>query len=140
MKALLAVDGSTHALRAAKTLAELAKHCADTRAHVLNVQPHVPYLDLLGEDRKLAIDRLVQERGKDAMESACNALTVAGVPFDVEVVSGDAAIAIARIAAAKHCDFILMGTRGMGALAGVALGSVATKVAHLADLPVTLVK
>ena len=33
-----------------------------------------------------------------------------------------------------------MGTRGMGAAAGMALGSVATKVAHLADLPVTLVK
>lgn len=140
MKALLAVDGSTHAFRAAQTLAQLAKHCAGTRAHVLNVQPHVPYLDLLGEDRKLSVDQLMQERGRDAVESACKALTVAGVPFEVEVVSGDAPSAIARIAVAKQCDFILMGTRGMGAVAGMALGSVATKVAHLAELPVTLVK
>jgi nucleotide-binding universal stress UspA family protein len=33
-----------------------------------------------------------------------------------------------------------MGTRGMGAIAGMALGSVANKVVHLADLPITLVK
>ena len=140
MKALLAVDGSTHALRAAQTLGELAKHCAGARAHVLNVQPHVPYLDLLGDERKSSVDRLMQERGMDAMESACKALTLAGVPFEVEIVSGDAALAIVRVAVAKQCDFILMGTRGMGAIAGMALGSVATKVAHLADLPVTLVK
>lgn len=140
MKALLAVDGSTHALRAAQTLGQLAKHCAGTRAHVLNVQPHVPYLDLLVEERKLSVDRLMQERGMDAMESACKALTVACVPFEVEVVSGDAPLAIARIAAARQCDFILMGTRGMGTVAGMALGSVATKVAHLAEMPVTLVK
>ena len=33
-----------------------------------------------------------------------------------------------------------MGTRGMGTIANLALGSVATKVIHLANIPVTLVK
>ena len=33
-----------------------------------------------------------------------------------------------------------MGTRGMGAIEGLALGSVAHKVVHLASVPVTLVK
>ena len=140
MKALLAVDGSTHALRAARALVDLAKHCADTRAHVLNVQPHIPYVDLLGEERQAPIERWLQERGKEAMESACEVLTVAGVPFEVEVLSADAPLAIARIAVERHCDFILMGTRGMGTIAGIALGSVATKVVHLAEIPVTLVK
>jgi nucleotide-binding universal stress UspA family protein len=140
MKALLAVDGSAHALRATQTLVGLAKHCADTRAHVLNVQPHISYVALLGEERQPAIERWVQERGKEAMESACEMLKVAGVPFEFEVVSAEAPLAIARIALERHCDFILMGTRGMGAIAGMALGSVATKVVHIADLPVTLVK
>lgn len=140
MMALLAVDGSTHALRATRTLVDLAKHCSDTRAHVLNVQPHTPYVDLLGEERRAPIERWVQERGKEAIESACQVLTVAGLPFEVEVVAGDAPLAITRIALERRCDFILMGTRGMGAIAGMALGSVATKVVHLADLPVTLVK
>ena len=33
-----------------------------------------------------------------------------------------------------------MGTRGMGAVAGLVMGSVAQKVVHLAAVPVTLVK
>jgi nucleotide-binding universal stress UspA family protein len=33
-----------------------------------------------------------------------------------------------------------MGTRGMTPLASLVLGSVATKVIHLSDVPVTLVK
>ena len=33
-----------------------------------------------------------------------------------------------------------MGTRGMRALGNLALGSTATKVIHLAEVPVTLVK
>ncbi len=41
---------------------------------------------------------------------------------------------------AEGVDVIVMGTRGMGALANLALGSTATKVVHLAEVPVTLVK
>jgi nucleotide-binding universal stress UspA family protein len=36
-------------------------------------------------------------------------------------------------------DMIFMGTRGMTALANVALGSVTTRVLHLAHVPVLLV-
>jgi nucleotide-binding universal stress UspA family protein len=44
-----------------------------------------------------------------------------------------------------HCDQIIMGTRGLGAggvaaISGLLLGSIATKVLHLVDVPVTLVK
>jgi nucleotide-binding universal stress UspA family protein len=33
-----------------------------------------------------------------------------------------------------------MGTRGMGAVPNLLLGSVASKVVHLVDIPVTLIK
>ncbi len=33
-----------------------------------------------------------------------------------------------------------MGTRGLGRISGLMLGSVATKVIHLATVPVTLIK
>lgn len=33
-----------------------------------------------------------------------------------------------------------MGTQGLGAMAGLLMGSVATKVLHLLDVPVLLVK
>jgi nucleotide-binding universal stress UspA family protein len=35
---------------------------------------------------------------------------------------------------------IAMGTRGMGTIGNLLMGSVATKVVHLASVPVTLVK
>jgi len=35
---------------------------------------------------------------------------------------------------------IVMGTRGMGTVANLVLGSVATKVIHLSHIPVILVK
>ena len=37
------------------------------------------------------------------------------------------------------CDMIHMGTRGMTALANMGMGSIATKVLHLAQVPVLLV-
>lgn len=140
MKVLLAVDGSDCALRAARTLAEWAKTCNGTCAHVLNAQPVVPYMDLLGEARRDRVEAWVQELGRQTVQGACDVLAGAGVPFEVEVLESDAAPAIARIALERHCDFILMGSRGMSAIAGFALGSVAAKVVHLAGVPVTLVK
>jgi len=35
---------------------------------------------------------------------------------------------------------IVMGSRGLGSFEGLLLGSVATRVIHLTELPVTLVK
>jgi nucleotide-binding universal stress UspA family protein len=48
--------------------------------------------------------------------------------------------AIAALAWELGCDLIVMGTHGMGSIAGLALGSVASKVIHLAGVPVTVVK
>jgi nucleotide-binding universal stress UspA family protein len=39
-----------------------------------------------------------------------------------------------------HCDFIIMGTRGLGAAAAAALGSVALEVVRRSRIPVALVR
>ena len=53
---------------------------------------------------------------------------------------GEPAETIARYAKENTCDHIVIGTRGLSAVSGLLLGSVATKVIHLADMPVLLVK
>ena len=48
---------------------------------------------------------------------------------------------IHRIAGEEKADHIIMGTRGLGGIRGLLLGSVSTQVLHLVgDVPVTLVK
>jgi nucleotide-binding universal stress UspA family protein len=140
MKALIAIDGSTHSLRATQFLIRLMNQRGTMEAHVLNVQPGVPYLALLPDDRQADVERWMHEGGREVSKPACQMLSPAGVPYQLHVVSGDTAEAIVRCAREFHCDLIVMGTRGMGAVARLALGSVATQVIHLSDVPVTLVK
>ena len=140
MKALIATDGSGHSLRAARFLIEWMKHCGTIEVHVINVQLCPPFIDLLPAERRTDIEQWIQKRGKEESAAACQMLSAAGLPYQLHVVWGDAAEAIARCAREHHCEQIAMGTRGMGAIAGLALGSVATKVIYLADVPVTLVK
>ena len=73
-------------------------------------------------------------------ESGEKLLKEAGVPYATEILRGPIASTIAERADALGCDGIVMGTRGMTALKNLVLGSVATKVVHASQLPVTLVK
>ena len=52
---------------------------------------------------------------------------------------------IARYVQDLHCEQVITGTRGLGSgakgvLSGLLLASIATKVLHLVDVPVTQVK
>ena len=47
---------------------------------------------------------------------------------------------LAALAKRRKVDKIIMGTHGRGTLAGMLMGSVASKVLHRAAVPVTLVK
>jgi nucleotide-binding universal stress UspA family protein len=80
----------------------------------------------------------------DAMEratrSAVALLHAARLPHRAYARIGAPADAILKFAKQRRCDQIVMGTRGLGAVAGLVLGSVAMKVIQLADIPVTLVK
>jgi nucleotide-binding universal stress UspA family protein len=67
-------------------------------------------------------------------------LDKAGVKYTKEVLCGPAGSLIAERAKPTEFAGIVMGTRGMGALKGLILGSVANQVVHLAEVPVTLVK
>ena len=140
MKVLVPVDGSDHAERAVRFAARLVQDPARLRIVLLNVQPAPSDVDTLHIAQKSILEHL-RARGEDTLGPARKILDDVRVAHEVNVaIAGDPSLEIARVAREQGCDQIVMGTRGLGALAGLALGSVATKVVHLVEVPVTLVR
>jgi nucleotide-binding universal stress UspA family protein len=130
-------------MRAVKHAIEFAKDQVGTEVHVLNVQEPIAMKEVVFRDRLSDIRELEQHRvqaGKVFLEPACVLLGDAGVPHTAHVSIGEPGPAIADHAKKYHCGLIIMGTRGTGSVAKLFLGSVATKVIHLVEVPVTLVK
>lgn len=57
-----------------------------------------------------------------------------------EILEGPVAEAVLRVAEVRDNDLIIMGTRGLGRLAGALLGSQSQKVVAHANCPVLLVR
>jgi len=74
------------------------------------------------------------------LASAKKKLDSAGIPYAASVLVGPVAESIVKHAKAARCDLIYIGTRGMTEIGNAMLGSTATKVLHMSDTPVLLVK
>jgi len=142
MKVLLSVDGSEPSIRAVNYLIKASGWFkTEIEVHLLNVQHELPYGgrvgSVLGRD---AIEKYHQEQGAEQLKQARSLLDAAHVKYHAHIGVGDEASVIAAYAKDKHCDQIYMGTRGLGPVTGMVLGSVATKVIHLSPVSVLLVK
>ena len=139
-RVLIPVDGSEQAKRALYYAIEFAKQCGTAEIELLNVQTPAPSFwpeKLITEDM---LQAYYAAEGAKTMQAAERLLREEDVNYRSEVRVGPAAETIARYAQEKSVGSIVMGTRGMGAVKGLVLGSVATGVVHLASVPVTLVK
>ncbi len=142
-KILIPYDDSGPALRAVKQVAASREAMGKVQAVLLNVQHTGFFLERLVDGRKSEIERLEQplrDHGEKLLRKAAAVLEKAGVRCSAHVEPGDPAPLIAAYAKKYHCDMIVMGTRGLGSVRSIILGSVATKVLHLAKAPVMLVK
>ncbi|HET9587145.1 MAG TPA: universal stress protein [Anaerolineales bacterium] len=135
---LLAVDGSEHALRAARVAASLAQAMnSQTLRIVVAYDPIPPYL---GEPY---LQNAINARLDEAQEVLKKAVqTVGNVPAEIQTehLEGDAAEAILRAAETHGSDVIVMGSRGLGRLTGLLLGSTSQKVVSHASCPVLIVR
>ena len=107
---------------------------------IINVQVKADTPTLLLHMTQADIDKLQQGHAQSMLVDARKVLEGAGCPYKAHVLIGEPATKITRVAKSEAVDQIVMGTRGMGALGNLVLGSTATKVIHLAEVPVTLVK
>jgi nucleotide-binding universal stress UspA family protein len=135
---LVPVDGSKPSERAVRHVIRLSVSGMALRVVLLNVQePWAPARSRAEEEEG---KRLHAQAANRAMRRARALLKAAGIPFDGRMLVGPAAERIVRLARDRRCSHIVMGMRGLGALARMVIGSVSMKVVQLADVPVTLVK
>jgi nucleotide-binding universal stress UspA family protein len=140
-KFLVPVDNSDNALRALQYAIRLAKEGGPTELVIVYAhEPPIVYGEIavyMPEERAKELQR---EHSEDILKPAIEMATSAGVSYTSEILIGDIAKSIVAAAEKHGCDGIVMGTRGMGAVGNLVMGSIATKVIHLAQVPVTLVK
>jgi nucleotide-binding universal stress UspA family protein len=140
MRILVPVDGSDSSLAAVRFVVDtLAQANPDLEIHLLNVQPPLPSAAATFIDSAVVHD-FHRDEGAKALAAACKLLDDAGLRYASNTAIGEPAETIAAYAEQRDCAGIVMGTRGLGRVAGLLLGSVASKVLHLSKVPVTLAK
>lgn len=142
MKILLACDGSKHSLDGVQLLIDHLDWYRE-RPQVELVTVHLPVPKLPGMGAavgKSQIQKYYQEEGEKLLAAARRMLDAAKVKYESRVLVGPVAESLVKHAKDKRCDLIYIGTRGMGELGKALLGSTATKVLHISDVPVLLVK
>jgi nucleotide-binding universal stress UspA family protein len=141
LKVLVPVDGSKDSDRAvAYAIGFVANSKAPVELHLLNVQPPIVSGGVRMFFKHDEIEAYYQDSGQEALRAARERLDQAGQGYVQHVSVGSLGETIVAYAKEQRCDHIVMGTRGLGAVSGMVLGSVASKVIHLAEVPVTLVK
>jgi nucleotide-binding universal stress UspA family protein len=79
-------------------------------------------------------------KGREILAEATLHLHRSEIDFSTDTVEGPAAEAILRVAKLEGCDLIIMGSRGLGMVQGLLLGSVSYRVLHHATIPVLIVQ
>jgi nucleotide-binding universal stress UspA family protein len=142
-KILLAVDGSENAVRATRKLVESAAWYKEPIGiELVTVHPPLPHVGgfakaVVSQDM---VERYYSEEGGKALAPSRKVLDEAALRYAPHILIGDVATTIVEHARKSGADLIYLGTRGMSAVSQLVLGSVATKVLHLAPIPVVLVR
>lgn len=135
-KVLVPVDGSTSSLNALALACERVAAGVGSEVVILNVQQSMPSsrfvskADIAAHQEQMAAEVYAKtERITRRVPVTVSRMTALGLPAE-QILQH----------AARGTQEIIMGTRGMGGVGNLLMGSVAMKVVQLAKVPVTLVK
>ena len=137
-KILLATDGSENANRAAEATISLAQGLSLPSiiiAHIVS-----PPSESRMVQAKFDVHSLLVEESRQILSGTLARCDAAGITYTLKVGIGDPAQEILAHVAKEQIDLVVIGSRGLGTLKGVLIGSVSQKIAHLAPCPVMIVK
>ena len=137
MKILLAVDGSKTSTDAVRFVIKHAHWFREqpslevVSAHAQISVPHFPGMRGIG---KAQMQQYYEEEGGKRLAEAKKLLDQAGIRYEARVLVGNLAEVIEKHAAKAGCDLIVVGAPQ------AVIGSVSSKVMHLSEVPVLMVK
>ena len=141
LKVLLPVDGSESAIRATQKLIEtIGWYKNQPKIDLLAVHlpvPRLPNMDIVVSEEML--ERYYREECAEMLAPSKKILDAAGIKYTAHTLVGSIAERIVEQAKQSGSNMIYMGTRGMTAVSNMVLGSVTTRVLHLAHIPVVLI-
>lgn len=137
-KILLAVDGSSCALDAAKVAGDLARSENAKQLRILTVYHSIPHY-LQDSSQSALIEAHVTE-SEVILKAAVEKVGKIQGALETDILSGEPADSIIEEAKDEKFDLIVMGARGKGRLMGLLLGSHIHKVATHAPCPVLIVR
>ncbi len=130
---VVGIDGSEGAQRALRFAGDLA---ARTGANLLVAGAASPG-DLVQREHDLPhVDLEVQ---RELLWGWTASLREAGIEHDIAALEGDARIVLPDLASEHEADVLIVGSRGLGPVGKLLLGSVAASLIRHAGMPVTIV-
>jgi nucleotide-binding universal stress UspA family protein len=141
LKILLPVDGSPSAIRATRKLIDTLDWYKEAPAiDLVAVHLPLPRVPNMGAFvSKEMVEKYYEDECEAMLAPSRKLLDDASVKYSARRLAGPIAESIVERATQSGSDLIYMGTRGMTALANMAMGSVTTRVLHLCHIPVVLI-
>ncbi|MCM3630612.1 universal stress protein [Paenibacillus glycanilyticus] len=135
---LIPVDGSQQASKALDHAIGLVKAIGqDIPLSVIHITGRVAmneafvYVD---------VGEMLEKEENEVLSAAAGQLKTSGVAYTLLKADGDPATLICRTAKERDCDLIIMGSRGIGLVSEILLGSVSHGVSQHSHCPVLLLK
>jgi nucleotide-binding universal stress UspA family protein len=141
LKILALVDGSESSSRAVRYIIATAALCKEApEIHLLNIQMPVTPGNIGRHVSHGDLDDYYHDEGMRALAPARKPLDDAGIRYAFHIGVGEIGETVARYVKELSAQQIAMGTRGLGPVAGMLLGSVTAKVVQAVNVPIVLVK
>lgn len=144
-KILVPFDGSEHAKKAltqAIALAEACDHAKLYLASVCNMVSAMSNFDQVSIAEGCLTTKLTED-----LEAQCKAdleeaekMVPAGMDYETLYEVGSPGPVLLNMTEEKECDLVVMGSRGLGPLKGIFMGSVSSYLVSRSKCPVLIVK
>ena len=137
-KILVPFDGSEHAKRALAKAVSLAQCCDGAKLYIITVDEDVSALSMNNLERAYINEQMqpIHFRPADKTLDEAKAAVPEGIEAEYIAKTGDPGMLIENTADQIGADLVVMGSRGLGALTGMLLGSVSNYLLTHVEAPV----